>query len=189
MEEKGEIRLFDQVFSRKCLHFYILWIRFERCVLQNRWKLELGFPSELGCASAWFSTRLPVVWSASGGQWGVWSRKCWDIEENVGVVRKKVGLFSRNVGAFLEEVGDILENVGDFLRNVGEKRRKETRTDVICLRKMEHCAAVPSYEICRCCNENFENSKYMCKFVRVSCNSQTLEFQAWYCLCFRRHLT
>ena len=82
-------------------------------------------PSELGCASAWFLTRLPVVWSASGGQWGVWSRKCWDIEENVRVVLKKVELFSWNVGAFLEEVGDILENVGDFLRNVGEKTRME----------------------------------------------------------------
>ena len=34
---------------------------------------------------------------------------------------------------------------------------------------MEQFAVVLSYEICRCRNENFGNSKYMCKFVRVSC--------------------
>lgn len=34
---------------------------------------------------------------------------------------------------------------------------------------MEQFAVVLSYEICRCRNENFGNTKYMCKFVRVSC--------------------
>lgn len=93
------------------------------CKRDGKWCLA-SFRIRL-CACSGLAVDRPSMWSVRGGQWGVWSRKCWDIEENVRVVQKKVGPFSRNVGAFLEEVGDILENVGDFLRNVGEKTRME----------------------------------------------------------------
>ena len=103
------------------------------CFIDKVWKVGFAkevengawLPSELGCASAWFLTLLPVVWSVRGREWGVWSRKCWDIEENVQVFLKKVGEFQEKVGELLEEVGDILANMGDFLRNVGEKTRVE----------------------------------------------------------------
>ena len=68
MEEKGEIRLFEQVFSRKYLFFYILQIRFERCVLQKRWKMVLGFPKKSPCACSGLAVDCPSMWSASGGQ-------------------------------------------------------------------------------------------------------------------------
>jgi hypothetical protein len=70
------------------------------------------------------------------------------------------------VGDFSKNVGDNLENVGAFWRIVGEKNKDETTAIVVSSSNMEQFAVVLSYEICRCRNENFGNSKYMCKFVR-----------------------
>ena len=133
--------------------------------------MELGFPKKSPCACSGLAVDCPSMWSASGGQWGVLSRKCSDIEEKCRSCseesRRTSGRSRRYFGKY-----------GRFFKKCRRKNKGGTRTDVICLRKMEHCAAVPSYEICRCRNENFGKQKFMCKFVRISCNSQTLEFQA-----------
>ena len=87
--------------------------------------------------------------------------------EKLGDSSKNIGAFSKNVGVFSKNVGENLENVGAFLRSVGKKTRMELGLMWFTWERW----SVLSYEICRCRNENFGNSKYMCKFVRVSCKS------------------
>lgn len=118
----------------------------------------MGFAKEVE-NSAWVSLEvaLRVLWVGGRlsfdvvGQW--WT---------MGSVKPQVLGYRGKCPSFFEKGRRVsgksrryFGKYGSFLENSRRKNKDGTRTDVICLRKMEHCAAVPSYEICRCRNENF----------------------------------
>ena len=92
--------------------------------------------------------------------------KSWEIPRKTSWLSQKTSEFFPKTWEIFPKTWEKIWKMWELFGELSEKNKDGTTAIVVSSSNMELFAVVLSYEICRCRNENFGNSKYMCKFVR-----------------------